>query len=60
MAAVERLYERVKRRGVAKRLSRRGLPSLMVSLWNIDEKVSAGIVAGYYEDLPDGMPKHKA
>ncbi|HQV38760.1 MAG TPA: CHAT domain-containing protein [Flavobacteriales bacterium] len=37
-----------------------GCPSLVVSLWNIDEKVSAEIIAKFYEHLADGMPKHKA
>ncbi|MGV9014027.1 MAG: CHAT domain-containing protein [Flavobacteriales bacterium] len=37
-----------------------GCPSLVVSLWNIDEKVSAEIIAGFYENLADGMPKHLA
>jgi CHAT domain-containing protein len=37
-----------------------GCPSLMVSLWNIDEKVSAEITAHFYENLADGMPKHEA
>jgi hypothetical protein len=37
-----------------------GCPSLVVSLWNIDEKVSADIIANFYENLADGMPKHEA
>ena len=37
-----------------------GCPSMVVSLWNIDEKVSAEIIAHFYENLADGMPKHKA
>ncbi len=37
-----------------------GCPSLVVSLWNIDEKVSAEIIASFYVHLADGMPKHKA
>jgi len=37
-----------------------GCPSLVVSLWSIDEKVSAEIIARFYENLADGMPKHMA
>lgn len=37
-----------------------GCPSLVVSLWNIDEKVSAEIIAHFYGYLADGLPKHKA
>ena len=37
-----------------------GCPSLVVSLWNIDEKVSAELIALFYANLAEGMPKHKA
>ena len=37
-----------------------GCPSLVMSLWNIDEKVSSEIIARFYEHLADGMPKHEA
>lgn len=37
-----------------------GCPSLVMSLWNIDEKVSADIIAHFYQNLADGMPKHLA
>lgn len=37
-----------------------GCPSLVMSLWSIDEKVSSEIIARFYEHLADGMPKHKA
>ncbi len=37
-----------------------GCPSMVVSLWNIDEKVSAEIIANFYANLAEGMPKHKA
>ena len=37
-----------------------GCPSLVISLWNIDEKVSAEIIANFYANLANGMPKHKA
>jgi CHAT domain-containing protein len=37
-----------------------GCPSLVVALWNIDEKVSAGIITHFHELLAAGMPKHKA
>lgn len=37
-----------------------GCPSLVMSLWNIDEKVSAEIIASFYKDLADGIPKHLA
>lgn len=37
-----------------------GCPSLVMSLWSIDEKVSSEIIARFYEHLADGMPKHEA
>lgn len=37
-----------------------GCPSLVVSLWSIDEKTSSEIIARFYEHLADGMPKHQA
>ncbi|MEO8067814.1 MAG: CHAT domain-containing tetratricopeptide repeat protein [Flavobacteriales bacterium] len=37
-----------------------GCPSLVVSLWSIDEKVSSEIITRFYGYLADGMPKHKA
>ncbi len=37
-----------------------GCPSLVVSLWKIDEKVSSQIITRFYEHLADGMPKHQA
>lgn len=37
-----------------------GCPSLVVALWNIDEKVSAGIITRFHELLADGLPKHEA
>lgn len=37
-----------------------GCPSLVTSLWSIDEKVSSEIITRFYEHLADGMPKHKA
>ena len=37
-----------------------GCPSLVVSLWSIDEKVSSGIIARFYELLAEGLPKHEA
>lgn len=37
-----------------------GCPSLVISLWNIDEKVSAEIIGDFYDNLASGMPKHKA
>ena len=37
-----------------------GCPSLVMSLWKIDEKVSSEIIAGFYRYLSEGMPKHKA
>jgi CHAT domain-containing protein len=37
-----------------------GCPSLVMSLWSIDEKVSSEIIARFYEHLADGLPKHKA
>ena len=37
-----------------------GCPSLVTSLWAIDEKSSSGIITRFYEYLADGMPKHLA
>lgn len=37
-----------------------GCPSLVISLWSIDEKVSSEIITRFYEYLADGMPKHLA
>jgi CHAT domain-containing protein len=37
-----------------------GCPSLVMSLWSIDEKVSAEIIERFYAHLADGMPKHEA
>jgi CHAT domain-containing protein len=37
-----------------------GCPSLVVSLWNIDEKVSSEIITRFYEHLANGLPKHMA
>lgn len=37
-----------------------GCPSLVISLWSIDEKVSSEIITRFYENLADGMPKHLA
>ncbi len=37
-----------------------GCPSLVASLWQIDEKVSSEIIMRFYEHLADGMPKHLA
>ncbi|HRH71407.1 MAG TPA: CHAT domain-containing protein, partial [Flavobacteriales bacterium] len=37
-----------------------GCPSLVMSLWSIDEKSSSAIIARFYELLADGMPKHLA
>src|SRR5690606_23061669 len=37
-----------------------GCPSLVVSLWNIDEKVSSEIISRFYANLAAGMPKHLA
>lgn len=37
-----------------------GCPSLVMALWNIDEKVTAEVIERFYEHLADGMPKHEA
>lgn len=37
-----------------------GCPSIVMSLWNIDEKTSAGIIADFYHHLSEGMHKNKA
>lgn len=37
-----------------------GCPSLITSLWSIDEQVSSEIITRFYGYLADGMPKHLA
>lgn len=37
-----------------------GCPSLVASLWSIDEKVSAQIMDSFFKHLEEGMPKHQA
>ena len=37
-----------------------GCPSLVTSLWSIDEKVSSEIITRFYGYLADGMAKHEA
>ncbi|MBP7513853.1 MAG: CHAT domain-containing protein [Flavobacteriales bacterium] len=37
-----------------------GCPSLVTSLWSIDEKVSSEIITRFYVHLAGGMPKHQA
>lgn len=37
-----------------------GCPSLVMSLWNIDERSSSEIITAFYEALADGMPKDEA
>ena len=37
-----------------------GCPSLVTSLWSIDEQISSAIIKRFYELLADGLPKHKA
>lgn len=37
-----------------------GCPSLVMSLWNIDEKTSGEIIAGFYRYLAEGYPKNAA
>jgi CHAT domain-containing protein len=37
-----------------------GCPSLVMSLWSIDEKTSSTIITRFYELLADGLPKHEA
>lgn len=37
-----------------------GCPSMVVALWNIDEKVSAEIITRFLDLLGEGMPKHEA
>ncbi len=37
-----------------------GCPSLVMSLWKIDEQVSSRIITRFYEHLADGLPKHEA
>lgn len=37
-----------------------GCPSLVMSLWSIDEKVTSEIIARFHENLARGMAKHEA
>ncbi|HEY9114534.1 MAG TPA: CHAT domain-containing protein, partial [Bacteroidales bacterium] len=37
-----------------------GCPSIVMSLWSIDEKTSAGIISDFYLYLGEGMHKNKA
>lgn len=37
-----------------------GCPSLVMSLWKIDEKVSSEIITRFYANLAKGLPKHIA
>lgn len=37
-----------------------GCPSMVVALWNIDEKVTAQIITRFHELLEEGLPKHAA
>lgn len=37
-----------------------GCPSLVMSLWEIDEKTSAQIIESFYENLSDGKAKNEA
>lgn len=37
-----------------------GCPSLVSSLWGIDEQVSSAIITRFYEHLAAGLPKHAA
>jgi CHAT domain-containing protein/TolA-binding protein len=37
-----------------------GCPSIVMSLWSIDEKTSAGIISDFYHYLGEGMHKNKA
>jgi CHAT domain-containing protein len=37
-----------------------GCPSLVTSLWSIDEQISSAIIKRFYELLADGLPKHLA
>jgi len=37
-----------------------GCPSIVMSLWSIDEKTSAGIISDFYRYLGEGMHKNKA
>lgn len=37
-----------------------GCPSLVMSLWSIDEKSSSQIIARFYDLLAEGLPKHQA
>jgi CHAT domain-containing protein len=37
-----------------------GCPSVVMSVWQIDEKTSARIVEDFYQNLSEGMPKNEA
>ena len=37
-----------------------GCPSLVMSLWNVDERSSSEVITNFYAALADGMPKDEA
>lgn len=47
-------------RSLAHSFAYAGCPSLVMALWQVDEKSTAEILDGFYEALADGMPKHEA
>ena len=47
-------------RSLAHSFSYAGCPSIVMALWQIDEKSSSTIIAYFYENLALGMPKNEA
>lgn len=37
-----------------------GVPSIVMTLWQVDEKTSAEVIESFYEYIADGMPKNEA
>lgn len=47
-------------RSLAHSFAYAGCPSVVMSLWQIDEKTSSEIIEDFYQHLASGMPKNKA
>ncbi|MCB0785373.1 MAG: CHAT domain-containing protein, partial [Flavobacteriales bacterium] len=47
-------------RSLAHSFAYAGCPSLVMALWQVDEKSTAEILDRFYDGLADGLPKHEA
>ncbi|MCK7590772.1 CHAT domain-containing protein [Subsaxibacter sp. CAU 1640] len=45
---------------VSKAFTYAGVPSTVMSLWKVDDKATASIMASFYKHLDNGAPKHRA